>query len=297
MSTTTRIPSVPAPSTAELLKFADLQMAAEAFLVTDQGSLLSGQDLIDSLTLGTDVNDAPVTGVALPARSAQEGRVFSYTISPAAFSDPDGDVLSLKVARADGSALPAWLSFDAATGTLSGKPGQFDVGSLNLHVTASDGHGASASQALQLNVAAPPNSTPTVAGTTGSNMLFGDAGRDLISGGKGDDWLMGGSGDDVYLYRSGDGNDHIVELLFGGTDTLRLLDLNPNQIRIVNKGLAGAQVVDTTTGHAIDLDLGLGPIRLPQQGVERIEFADGALWERAQILGVAENGGSGWLWG
>ena len=170
------------------------------------------------------------------------------------------------------------------------------MGSLPLRVTASDGHGTTAIQALQLSVSAPPNSTPTVAGTTGSNLLFGGSGRDLISGGKGNDWLMGGGGDDVYLYRSGDGNDHIVEFLLGGNDTLRLLDLNPNQIRIVNKGLAGAQVIDTTTGHTIDVDLGLGPLQLPQQGVERIEFADGTLWERAQIVGAAESSGS-WLWG
>lgn len=40
------------PTTAELLKYADLQMAAEAFLVGDDGKPKLGQSYIDALTLG-----------------------------------------------------------------------------------------------------------------------------------------------------------------------------------------------------------------------------------------------------
>ena len=40
-------------------------------------------------------------------------------------------------------ALPAWLSFDAATGVFSGTPVNADVGILNVSVTATDLAGAS----------------------------------------------------------------------------------------------------------------------------------------------------------
>ncbi|RRO13556.1 putative Ig domain-containing protein, partial [Pectobacterium aquaticum] len=53
-----------------------------------------------------------------------------------------GDTLTLSATLADGSALPNWLSFNPATGTFSGTPGNSDVGSLSIRVTASDGDAA-----------------------------------------------------------------------------------------------------------------------------------------------------------
>ncbi len=40
------------PTIADYLKYANLQMAAEAFLVTDAGALKTGKDLIDALIEG-----------------------------------------------------------------------------------------------------------------------------------------------------------------------------------------------------------------------------------------------------
>ena len=39
---------------------------------------------------------------------------------------------------ADGSALPGWLAFDAATGAFSGMPVNEDVGTVSVTVTAAD---------------------------------------------------------------------------------------------------------------------------------------------------------------
>lgn len=102
-------------------------------------------------------NDAPVANTPLPLDQAvTAGDLFSLTLAPDAFVDADaGDGLSLTAALADGSALPSWLSFDPATGTLSGTPGAADVGALQVDVTATDTAGASAAQGFTLSVNAP----------------------------------------------------------------------------------------------------------------------------------------------
>jgi len=77
-----------------------------------------------------DTNQSPtITGS--PA-SADEG--VSYSFTPV-FSDSDGDALTLTVQN-----VPAWLSFNASTGELSGTPQAGDVGGVtNIIVTVSDG--------------------------------------------------------------------------------------------------------------------------------------------------------------
>lgn len=100
-----------------------------------------------------NVNDAPVSAVPLADQTTLEDALFSFTLPANAFTDIDrGDSLSFGFTLADGTALPTWLSFDAATRTLSGTPANEDVGSLPLKVTATDGAGASASQVFALDV-------------------------------------------------------------------------------------------------------------------------------------------------
>ncbi|MEJ5129189.1 putative Ig domain-containing protein, partial [Comamonas sp. MYb21] len=82
----------------------------------------------------------------------EEDSALSLQIPAAAFSDPDGDSLSYSASLADGSALPSWLSFDAATRTFSGTPDNQAVGSLQLRVTVSDGKGGTASQTFALEI-------------------------------------------------------------------------------------------------------------------------------------------------
>ena len=96
-------------------------------------------------------NDGPVLDIPLLNQSATQDTAFSYQVPANTFSDLDGDALAYSASLADGSSLPAWLSFDASTGTLSGTPGNSDVGSVSVTVTASDGL-ASASSTFTLNV-------------------------------------------------------------------------------------------------------------------------------------------------
>ena len=87
------------------------------------------------------------------------GQPFSYALpttgTGATFADVDvGDVLTLSARLANGSPLPSWLSFNAATGVFSGTPASISVGSLSLQVTATDIAGANVSSAFALAVQA-----------------------------------------------------------------------------------------------------------------------------------------------
>ncbi|MEO5340940.1 MAG: putative Ig domain-containing protein [Magnetococcus sp. MYC-9] len=86
-------------------------------------------------------------------QTATQDQVFAFRIPRNAFQDADGDALSLTASRADGSPLPGWLLFDADTGGFIGKPGNSDVGSLAVKVTATDPRGAQSSGSFTVNVA------------------------------------------------------------------------------------------------------------------------------------------------
>jgi hypothetical protein len=98
------------------------------------------------------VQRAPQVAVPLEGRSTLEKGEFSATIPAGTFTDGEGDALTYSATLADGSALPAWLHFDAATGTFSGHPQNDDVGILTVRVTATDPVGAKVSSNFALEV-------------------------------------------------------------------------------------------------------------------------------------------------
>ncbi|MDI5876512.1 VCBS domain-containing protein [Shewanella xiamenensis] len=123
--------------------------------------LNTGEHLTDSLTISsadgtnhtltvtiTGSNDAPVVAQSLVTTTATEDTAFSFSIPAGTFADIDtGDTLILST-----GSLPAWLHFDAATGTFSGTPTNGDVGTLQVTITATDGSGAQVSTIFMLNV-------------------------------------------------------------------------------------------------------------------------------------------------
>ncbi|KHN92636.1 ig family protein [Pectobacterium actinidiae] len=127
-----------------------------------------------SLTV-TNVNDAPVVSGTLPPQSVAQDGSFSFTVPAGTFTDPDGDTLTLSATLADGSPLPAWLSFNPATGTFSGTPGNADVGSLSIKVTATDTTHASVSTTFGLTVT-NVNDAPVVSGTLPPQSVAQDGG-------------------------------------------------------------------------------------------------------------------------
>ena len=99
------------------------------------------------------VNRAPVVADAIADQIALEDSAFELSVANA-FADPDaGDALTFSVAISDGSSLPAWLAFDAASATLSGTAANDDVGLLGVTVTATDIEGEKVSDTFSLEVA------------------------------------------------------------------------------------------------------------------------------------------------
>lgn len=111
-------------------------------------------------------NTAPILQSPLPDQIFNEDAPISFSIGEAAFSDADGDTLSLAAGLSDGAALPDWLHFDAATRTFSGQPPANFNGVLQLVVSASDGQ-ASISGQFELNIR-PVNDAPIAVSDVGS---------------------------------------------------------------------------------------------------------------------------------
>ncbi|MFK0087405.1 putative Ig domain-containing protein, partial [Pseudomonas sp. NPDC090755] len=110
----------------------------------------------------TGTNDAPIVASALLAQTATEDSPFSYSVPLATFADVDvGDSLVYSASLANGNPLPGWLSFDPTSRTFSGTPGNADVGSLSLKVTATDGSGAKVSSSFTLAIG-NTNDAPTL---------------------------------------------------------------------------------------------------------------------------------------
>ena len=121
----------------------------------------SASAVADFLLTVANVNDAPGLARAIGDQSAAPASRLSFQLPAATFADPDaGDSLRYSATRADGSALPAWLAFDAATRVFSGTPAAADIGSFVVRVIATDNNGASAQGLFGITVAVAPVELP-----------------------------------------------------------------------------------------------------------------------------------------
>lgn len=223
-------------------------------------------NLVNSLTANhfvfadqnTPSNVAPVVAIPLLDQNATESSPFNYTVTHDSFTDANQDVLTYTATLADGSALPAWLSFNATSLVFSGTPISTASGNYNVLVKATDPSGASVSDSFALVVAdAPAN---TITGSNNAESLNGTAGADLILGLGGNDTIKAGTGADIV--DGGGGRDS----LYGGdgADAFRYTDvLDSYRDYDTGGGTATDTVYDFTAGvDKIDVSalgiLGLG---------------------------------------
>lgn len=110
-------------------------------------------------------NRAPLISGS-PVQSIAPGTAYSFTPSGA---DPDGDVLTWSV-----SGLPAWLSFNASTRTISGTPTAANRGTTGvISISVSDGKGGIGALAgFTITVI---NRAPTISGTPATSVAAGAA--------------------------------------------------------------------------------------------------------------------------
>jgi hypothetical protein len=104
----------------------------------------------------TTGNAPPVLVNQTSDQNAVVGSAFSLTLPAGTFNDTDGDVLTYSATAADGSPLPAWLTFNAMTRTFSGTPTAANVGTLSVKASATDPGGLAASETFNIAVTTTP---------------------------------------------------------------------------------------------------------------------------------------------
>ena len=130
-----------------------------------------------SVTISVDpVNEAPVIA-ALDDLHADEDTAIDFSLPEEAFSDPDGDALTLTATRAGGTPLPSWLSFDPDTRRFTGTPPANFFGTIAIAVTASDG--ALATTATFDLVIDPVNDAPQITGPFSDRFVTEDQPFDI----------------------------------------------------------------------------------------------------------------------
>ena len=120
-----------------------------------------------------------------------------------------------------------------------------------------------------------------VHGTSLDDRIIGNDNSEKFVGYEGDDYINGEAGDDIYIYSQGDGNDEIHEDAYEGFDTVKLDDLNADNILLSRDG-NDLYITVTSTGETIEINKHFES-DTDGHGIEQIVFADSTSWDRATI--------------
>lgn len=85
---------------------------------------------------GSGTVTAPVAG-SVDAQTTGVGIAYSFDAS-SLFTDANDDIVQYRAMQADGSALPAWLTFTRTTQQLTGTPSAANVGAIDIVIEAVD---------------------------------------------------------------------------------------------------------------------------------------------------------------
>ena len=207
----------------------------------DSGGLSAFDDLV--IFTPPPPNRAPTLVLPLLDQNWIEARPGQYLVPANTFADPEAQMLSHSAAMIDGSSLPSWLRFDAATRSFSGTP---PVGSpdLTVRVRATDTGTLSAfDDVVFFTPANEAESGREIRGFTGNDKLKGGPGADAIYGSKGDDELTGGGGNDTL-----DGGDDIDTAVYLGRYAEYTIAYDePSRRYTVTDQRSGRDGIDTLT--------------------------------------------------
>ena len=131
--------------------------ATTGIVITVSDGTLTASLAAFTLTVTAQQNRAPTIS-GTPATTVVQGHAYAFT--PTA-SDPDGNTLTFSIAN-----KPAWATFNASTGAMSGTPGAGDVGTTSgIVITVSDGTLTASLAAFSVTVQAVATGSATLSWT------------------------------------------------------------------------------------------------------------------------------------
>lgn len=199
--------------------------------------------------------------------------------------------------------VSGWFTLDSFSGTYPGKIDRFEFadGTVITSDEAESGLGDTSDPAGDDEAQQPVDDDQTLTGDDGYNVLSGRTGNDVLDGqggidhlrgfggddtlrdGAGNGTMRGGEGGDAYLYGLGDGGCFILnEDGDGGVDILRFLEgISPEDV-ILTRDRTNLQL--TIHGETITVVGQFQNDGRNDYALDAIEFADGASWNREEIL-------------
>ncbi|MEQ9874194.1 beta-propeller fold lactonase family protein [Pectobacterium brasiliense] len=263
-----------------------------------------------SLLLTLVPNKPPVVdNVEYTPPSGVAGQHYEQTLPDDLFRDPENGALTLQV-----NGLPAGLTFDPDTRTISGTPALNGAGSFAITVVASDASGEQSEQTLTLSIASDPAQMPTIGGESSALQNVGtldgydsNSYVDVLSGVK--DSELSADGKTLYVVSSPESGSAVLSVFVRneeGNFTLSQTFFNyrsvyneeteQNDEVVDHAGLAGASDVTLSSdgqylyvigseGNAVTLFRVGSDGELTQAGVlDQAELGGRSLDVRSQIV-------------
>ena len=182
-----------------------------------------------AITVEEAPNNPPqISGI--PSTSATVGQAYSF--QPTA-SDPDGDTLTFSISN-----MPAWASFNAVTGRLSGTPVQGDIGAHDdIQISVSDGELASSLPTFAISVLQQATGSTTLTWTAPTTNTDGSSLEDLVAY-------------KVYYGTSPDSYPNEIRIDNSGMTSFVVEDLSPNTYYFVMTSVNDREIESEYSGMA-----------------------------------------------